>query len=82
MTVKATPLSAVFDALNSLKVAPLLDGFRGGASVEKSNVVSAILQVAQYAENNADRLVELDVNPLMLTPQGPVAADALMVYRR
>ena len=39
------------------------------------------MAVASYADANRDRLVELDINPLMVLPQGQgvVAVDALVV---
>ena len=77
-----TDEQTVSRSLETLRIAPLFGGFRGGPAVDKVAVVEAILRVAEYAEQNADRLLELDVNPLMLTANGPVAADALIVFRR
>ncbi|HEX6016204.1 MAG TPA: acetate--CoA ligase family protein [Geminicoccaceae bacterium] len=67
-------------ALLGLRVAPLLRGFRGRPAGDLDAAVTAALAVARFAEAHADRLVELDVNPLIVRPagKGVVAADALV----
>lgn len=64
-------------ALRSLKVAKIVDSYRG-KSGDFDAAVDAILAVTRYAEANAGKLAELDVNPLMVLPDGAVAADALI----
>ena len=44
-------------------------------------LVDAIAAVAAFAMAHADRLEELDVNPLLALPQGAVAVDALIRMR-
>ncbi len=70
-----------FDAaLESLKVARLLAGYRGRPSGDRAAVIEAMAAVAAFAEAHRDTLLELDVNPLLVLPQGAgaVAADALV----
>ncbi|MFJ7794180.1 acetate--CoA ligase family protein [Pseudomonas sp. NPDC096950] len=69
---------AIHDALLSLRCAPLLTGFRGGPAMDMPALVRAIRAVADYAGENAERLLELDVNPLLVNAQGAVAVDALI----
>lgn len=69
---------AIHDALLGLRCAPLLTGFRGGPAVDMQALVRAIRAVADYACENAERLLELDVNPLLVNAQGAVAVDALI----
>ncbi|MGC4251721.1 MAG: acetate--CoA ligase family protein [Sphingobium sp.] len=57
----------------------LLDGFRGKPRADIGKVVDAIAAVAGYAADHLDSLVELDVNPLMIYPDGAVAVDALII---
>jgi acetate---CoA ligase (ADP-forming) len=63
-----------------LKGATLLQGFRGRPAGDIDAVVAAALAVTQFAAAHADRLVELDVNPLIVRPAGlgVVAADVLI----
>ena len=67
-------------ALLGLRSAALLRGFRGRPPGDLDAAVTAALAVARFAEAHADRLVELDVNPLIVRPagMGAVAADVLI----
>jgi acyl-CoA synthetase (NDP forming) len=69
-------------ALASLKVHRLLQGFRGKPAGDIEAVVAAVNAVQRYVEAEAGRLVELDVNPLIVREHGAVAADALIVLAR
>jgi acetate---CoA ligase (ADP-forming) len=77
-----TDRNAVSRAIESLSVAKLVKGFRGNEPGDMEAAVDAILSVAKFAESNRDRLMELDINPLLILPagQGVVAADALMGF--
>ncbi|WP_420800852.1 acetate--CoA ligase family protein [Pseudomonas cavernae] len=70
--------AAIRDALLSLRSAPLLNGFRGRPAADLEALVTAIRAVADYACENAERLLELDVNPLLVSADGAVAVDALI----
>ncbi len=69
--------SEIRDALTRLRVGPVLTGFRG-VEVDLEAVVSAVAAVAAFATDHADRLVEVEVNPLLVHPQGAMAVDALI----
>jgi acetyl-CoA synthetase len=73
-----TSKAAIERALDRLAVSRLLDGWRGKPAGDRAAAVEAVLAVARFAEGNAARLVELDVNPLIVLPKGVVAADALI----
>ncbi|MCH7822421.1 MAG: acetate--CoA ligase family protein [Proteobacteria bacterium] len=64
--------------LASLKASTLIHGYRGGPAGDLEAVLDAIEAIARYAEANSDTLIELDVNPLIVTPEDAVAADALI----
>lgn len=68
-------------ALKRLKVWTLLQGFRGRPAGDVAAAVKAIRAVSAYAESQSGRLLELDVNPLLVLPagQGAIAVDALIV---
>ncbi len=70
----------VQSALQALKAWPLLAGFRGKAAGDVEALVDAVLAIASYAQANAHRLLELDVNPVLVMPegQGVLAVDALI----
>ena len=70
----------VQSALQALKAWPLLAGFRGKSAGDVEALVDAVLAIAAYAQANAHRLLELDVNPVLVMPegQGVLAVDALI----
>ncbi len=67
-------------ALRSLKIARLIDGYRGGKPGDWPALVASVESVARYAEAHRDTLIELDVNPLLVfaAGSGAVAVDALI----
>ncbi len=68
-------------ALKGLKVWPLLNGYRGNPKGDIDSTIDAINFVLRFAQDHAARLMELDINPLIVRPEGKgaVAADALIV---
>ncbi|UWQ32865.1 acetate--CoA ligase family protein [Leisingera sp. M527] len=65
-------------ALNSLRIAKLLDGYRGAPAADREAILRAIRAVEAYVMENALGLEEIEINPLLCTPADAVAADALM----
>jgi acyl-CoA synthetase (NDP forming) len=65
-------------ALRSLKLFPLLDGWRGRPRANTNAALDAIEALCTFAEERRDRLVELEVNPLVLTERSAVAVDAVL----
>jgi len=70
---------ALAEALDRLKVSTLLDGYRGKPRGDRRAALDAIMALARCARDTA-RFEELEVNPLLVLPegQGAVAVDALM----
>ncbi|MEX0283796.1 MAG: acetate--CoA ligase family protein [Paracoccaceae bacterium] len=68
----------VENALTKLKCAKLLDGYRGKPAADKAAIARAVLAIQDYVVAHADRVEEVEVNPLMCLPDGAVAADALI----
>ncbi len=64
-------------ALTGLRIGPVLEGFRGRVA-DLEAVVSAVESIAAFATDHADRLVEIEVNPLLVLPEGAMAVDALI----
>ena len=70
-------------ALKSLKCAPLLAGYRGRPSGDVAAAVDAVAAVQSLVLAQADSIVELEINPLIVSAEGEgaFAADALIVRR-
>lgn len=75
-----TTRERVLHALNQLNCSPLLNGFRGRPPADLAAATDVILSIARMMQEDSSSIVELDINPLMLLPegQGVVAADALI----
>ena len=66
-----------------LKTWPLLDGFRGRPKADVAALVDAIVAFSRMAAQFGDRLVEAEINPVFVLPQGQGvrAADGVVVLR-
>lgn len=63
------------DALvGSLHAAPLLDGYRGTPKVDRQALVGVLEMIAKVAEE-VPELVELDLNPVLVTSNGAIVVD-------
>jgi acyl-CoA synthetase (NDP forming) len=67
--------------LRRLRVWPLLSGFRGRPVLDVAAVVDTIVRVGDLAASLGERLIELDINPLMVRQagEGVSAVDARAV---
>jgi acetyl-CoA synthetase len=74
--------AAIEAALMQLTVGKLLGGYRGRPQADIAALVAAAMACTRYAEANLDRLLELDINPVIVRPrgQGAVAVDALIRF--
>jgi acyl-CoA synthetase (NDP forming) len=81
--VALAPLSAerAEAMLKRLKIWPLLQGFRGQPRRDIGAVVDALVKLGQLAAALDGRLLELDINPLLVgrEGEGAIAADARAV---
>ena len=68
----------IIEALESLKIAPLLQGFRGKPPANMPSVINAVLRVQDYVLAHLDEIEEVEINPLIVTPEWAVAVDALI----
>jgi len=67
-------------AILGLKIAPLLQGFRGGPKADITAAVDAAWKLSKFASAHWDTLQELDINPLIVCQagKGAIVADALI----
>ena len=67
--------------LDRLKVRPLLEGFREAPPVDVDGLVDAIVRLGELAVDLGDQIEAVDVNPLVVSPSGVRAVDALVIPR-
>ncbi|MBI1201829.1 MAG: CoA-binding protein [Rhodopseudomonas sp.] len=67
--------------IDELKSAPLLKGYRGRPVADQAALVDAIVAFSTMALALGDRLVEAEINPLFVLPEGRgvVAADGVVI---
>ena len=71
----------VEEALDSLKAAPLLDGFRARPRADKTALLDLVMDLQRFALAEGDAILELDINPIIVCAEGKgaFAADALIM---
>jgi len=71
-------------ALDSLKMSPVLKGYRGGRSADISALLDALQKISDFSLEKRDSLIELEINPLLVCAEGKgvCAVDAVLQYAR
>ncbi len=69
--------------LTCLKGATLLGAFRGRPSADVDALVAAMARLAQFAQDHAGSISEIDINPVVVhdVGEGISVVDALVVRR-
>ncbi len=63
--------------LDGLKAARLLEGWRGAPPADRGALARSIARVSRLAADLAGAYAQIDVNPVIIGPDGAVAVDAL-----
>jgi acetyl-CoA synthetase len=68
----------VLEALSELKIYSILEGYRGRSAGDIDAVIDAVMSTVDFV--NSNEVIELDINPLLVLPQGKgaIAVDALV----
>lgn len=74
-------LSEALEMARELKTWPLLDGFRGRPRADVDALAHAIVAFSAMAAQLGDRVIEAEINPVFVLPQGQgvCAADGVLV---
>lgn len=67
--------------IESLKIYPLLKGYRGSQPKDIEQLIQALIRLSYLAADYPE-IAELDINPLLVTPEGVIALDARIVIDR
>jgi acyl-CoA synthetase (NDP forming) len=68
----------VTEAFQRLKIAPILNGYRGQPAVDMAALVDAVMSVQSYVQQNMNDVLEVEINPIIATPSTAIAVDALI----
>jgi acyl-CoA synthetase (NDP forming) len=86
LTDRAVALSPI-DALTArrliegLKVHRLLAGWRGAPAADIDALADCVARLSLLAAEHSDSIAEIDVNPVIVHPEGCIAVDALIVSK-
>ena len=77
VSVRITPISRgeARRMVRALKTFPLLDGYRGAPKADVAALEDVLLRVSALVEAHP-QIAEMDLNPLIVHPQGAVVVDA------
>ncbi|WP_182377713.1 acetate--CoA ligase family protein [Nocardioides sp. WS12] len=59
----------------------VLDGFRGGQAWNKEALAKTLIAASELAAGGREWIASIDVNPMIMTSDGPVAVDGLCLVR-
>lgn len=68
--------------LARLRTSRLLDGVRGRPPCDREALARTIVRFSAIVAALADVITEIDINPLIVSPSGAIAVDALIVGRK
>lgn len=73
--------AAAAEMIQDLKTAPLLQGYRGRPLADTDALIDAIVAFSRLVGQLGDQLVEAEINPLFVLPQGKgvLAADGVII---
>jgi acyl-CoA synthetase (NDP forming) len=81
--VACPPISAqgALDMLGSLRIAQLLGGWRGDPPADVDALVDIVVGFSALATELGDILDAVEANPVIASPTGAIAVDALVIRR-
>ena len=65
-------------ALMRLKLSRLIDGYRGKPAADRAALIDTLERLAGFASDPANRIEEIEINPLFAGTGGAVAVDVLI----
>lgn len=82
VTFRVAPLSKedAFEMIDEIKAKKLLGEFRGSPAVDREALAKALVGVGDLGMKY-DSIAEIDINPLIISGNKPVAVDALVVLK-
>ena len=82
VTFRVAPLSKddALEMIDEIKTKKLLGEFRGSPAVDREALAKALVGVGELGMKY-DSIAEIDINPLIISGNKPVAVDALVVLK-
>jgi len=68
------------EMLREIKAAPILEGFRK-IKVDRDAIINILLKVSALGERHADKIDQMDLNPVFVREKGASVVDAKLLLR-
>jgi acetate---CoA ligase (ADP-forming) len=73
------PRDEALTMLDELRGSRILDGVRGGPPIDRGAIADLVVALSRFADEHPE-IDEVDLNPVIASASGALAADALVVY--
>lgn len=82
VTFRVTPLSHedALEMIDEIKTKKMLGEFRGSPAVDREALAKALVGIGELGMR-CDSIAEIDINPLIISGNKPVAVDSLVVLK-
>jgi len=74
-------VEAAREMVQEIKGAVVMNGYRGREKLDVEGLAQVLSRVSWLLHDHRERIAEMDINPLFLTPKAITAADALITLR-
>ncbi len=80
VSFRVAPISKVdaMEMIEEIKTRKLLDEFRGSPAVDRNALVKALVGIGKLGVEY-DQIAEIDINPVIISGNQPIAVDALVI---
>ena len=68
------------ELIGRLRGQKMLNGFRGAEAVNRNEIARILVALGEIGLSHT-RIVEIDINPLLVGPEGAAAVDATIVLK-
>ena len=68
----------IVNALKSLKIWPIFQGYRGYKKINLNPIIETVMNIQNFIVNNHEKIIEIEINPFILTENDGIAVDALI----
>jgi hypothetical protein len=59
----------------------VMNGYRGKEALDVEGLAQVLSRVSWLLHDHRERIAEMDINPLFMTPKSIIAADALITLK-
>ena len=83
VSFRVAPITSIdaYEMMDELKTKKLLGAFRGSPAVDKEMLAQALVGLSELI-NTYEEIAEVDINPIIINGDKPVAVDALVIMKQ